>query len=67
MLTTYSVTALPERYIRLHGVEGGIVLDPFLGAGSTLVAAERLGYPGIGIEIDQHYAETATKRIREGR
>ncbi len=57
---------LPERCIRLHGVEGGIVLDPFLGAGSTLVAAQRLGYPGIGVEIDQHYAETATKRLLEG-
>jgi len=56
---------LPERCIRLHGVEGAVVLDPFLGAGSTLVAAERLGCIGIGIEIDPHYAAVAVKRLHE--
>ena len=55
---------LPERCIRLHGVEGARVLDPFLGAGSTLVAAERLGCEGLGFEIDPHYAETAVARLR---
>ncbi len=55
---------LPERCIRLHGADGATVLDPFLGAGSTLVAAERLGCAGIGIEIDPDYAETAVKRLR---
>lgn len=56
-------TALAERCIRLHGGEG-IVLDPFLGSGSTLVAAHRLGRPGIGFEIDPVYAETSVMRLR---
>jgi site-specific DNA-methyltransferase (adenine-specific) len=55
---------LPERCIRLHGVEGAVVLDPFLGAGSTLVAAQRLGCTGIGIELDPHYAAIAVERLR---
>ncbi|MBE7184510.1 MAG: site-specific DNA-methyltransferase [Methylobacterium mesophilicum] len=56
---------LPRRCIALHGVEGAVVLDPFLGAGTTLVAAEQMGCEGIGIEIDRHYAETAATRLRE--
>lgn len=55
--------ALAERCIRLHGVTGARVLDPFLGAGTTLVAAQRLGCAGIGIEIDTAYAETAIRRL----
>src|SRR6185437_9118017 len=43
---------LPERCIRLTGRDKGVVLDPFLGTGTTLVAAERLGWEGIGIDID---------------
>ena len=41
------------------------MLDPFLGIGSTLLAAQRLGCRGIGIEIDRHYAEAAAWRLRE--
>jgi site-specific DNA-methyltransferase (adenine-specific) len=55
--------AVPERCIKLHGVAGAKVLDPFLGAGSTLVAAQRLGCSGIGIEIDSTYAQIAVRRI----
>lgn len=57
---------LPERCIRLHGVENARVLDPFLGAGTTLVAAERLGCEGIGFEIDRDYARTAVERLKMG-
>lgn len=53
--------ALAERCIKLHG--GGRVLDPFAGTGSTLVAAYRQGYSGIGIEIDPLYAATALARL----
>jgi site-specific DNA-methyltransferase (adenine-specific) len=56
---------LPERCIRLHGKAGARVLDPFLGVGSTLLAAQRLGCPGVGIEIDPGYAEAAAWRLRE--
>ena len=56
---------LAERCIRLHGKRNALVLDPFLGVGSTLLAAQRLGYRGIGIEIDPSYAEAAAWRLRE--
>jgi len=41
----------------------GTVLDPFAGAGSTLAAAEAVGYRSIGIEKDPHYFEMARKAI----
>jgi site-specific DNA-methyltransferase (adenine-specific) len=39
----------------------GIVLDPFAGGGSTLAAAEFLGYQSIGIESDPKYVKVAVK------
>jgi len=41
----------------------GIVLDPFAGAGSTLAAAEAVGYRSIGIEKDEHYYRIACEAI----
>lgn len=55
---------LPLRCLRLHGRPGARVLDPFLGAGTTLVAAARLGMPGTGIELDPAYAAAAAARLR---
>jgi site-specific DNA-methyltransferase (adenine-specific) len=57
---------LPLRCIQLHGVAAPQVLDPFLGAGTTLVAAEKLGATGIGFEIDMDYAERAAARLASG-
>lgn len=54
---------LPVRCLKLHGGKELTVLDPFLGAGTTLVAAEKLGYYGIGFEMDPEYADAAIKRI----
>ncbi|GAB0115125.1 DNA-methyltransferase [Acidisoma sp. C75] len=54
---------LPARCIRLAGREDPLVLDPFLGAGTTLVAAEALGARGIGFEIDGDYAARAAARL----
>jgi DNA modification methylase len=44
---------------------GGIVLDPFAGSGSTLVAAQREGFSFIGIECDPKYVEIARRRLAE--
>lgn len=41
----------------------GIVLDTFAGSGSTLAAAEAVGYDSVGIELDRHYYEEAIKLI----
>lgn len=56
--------ALPERCIRLHGRMDAVVLDPFLGIGSTLLACARLGMTGIGMEIDASYCAAAAARLR---
>jgi DNA modification methylase len=46
---------------------GGLVLDPFLGSGTTAVAAIQTGRRFIGYEIDEGYCEIARKRIAEAR
>ena len=57
----------PEELVRrciLAGCpENGIVLDPFLGSGTTLKVAKKLNRNGIGIELNQEYIQIAKKRI----
>ena len=59
-------TKLVEDCLKLTGIESGVVLDPFLGTGTTAVAAQNLGWECIGYEIDQDYLTFAEKRIKMG-
>lgn len=54
---------LAERLIRMFSFVGDVVLDPFLGTGTTTVAAAKWGRNSIGFEIDNHYFKLARKRI----
>ncbi len=57
-------SALAERAIECFlPPEGKVVLDPFCGLGSTVVAAQRLGKVGIGLDINPEYVKTARARI----
>jgi DNA modification methylase len=54
---------LAERLIRMFSFVGDTVLDPFLGTGTTTVAAANNGRNSIGIELDEHYFGIAQNRI----
>lgn len=52
-------------FLNLHSYPGDTVLDPFMGSGTTGVAALRLGRRFIGVELDPAHFETACRRISE--
>ena len=52
-----------ERCIRAGCPKNGVVLDIFLGTGTTLLVAEKLGRNGIGIELNEEYIEIAKERL----
>ena len=52
-------------YIENISSEGDIVLDVFLGSGSTLIACERTNRKCYGVEIDPHYCDVTVKRWEE--
>jgi len=56
--------ALPERLIHMNTYEGELVLDPFMGSGSTAVAAIRTGRHFVGYDTDAGYAAAAMQRVR---
>ena len=55
---------LPTRAIKLFSFVGDFVLDPFMGSGTTLIAALQNKRVGIGIDIDVEYCDLAVKRIQ---
>ena len=56
---------LPEQLIRLYTFKDDLVLDPFMGSGSALVAAARLGRRYVGYDLDERYVEIARNRVAE--
>ena len=58
-------SSLPEWFIRLFTQEGDLVLDPFMGSGTTNIVSQRMGRNSIGIEIQKEYCDMVEKQIQE--
>jgi DNA modification methylase len=56
---------LPEQLIRLYTFEDDLVLDPFMGSGSTLVAASQLSRRYVGYDLDPAYVDIARQRVTD--
>jgi site-specific DNA-methyltransferase (adenine-specific) len=56
---------LAERAIKISSNENDIILDPFLGSGTTLVACEKLNRNGLGIEISKEYCKLSYQRLQK--
>ena len=55
---------LPYRCIQLYTFKGDVVLDPFVGSGTTCVAAVKTGRHFIGIDVNEEYVKIAQERVR---
>jgi site-specific DNA-methyltransferase (adenine-specific) len=55
---------IPRRLILMFSFVGDVILDPFVGTGTTMLAAIRTGRHSIGVEVDPDYASIAEKRLR---
>ena len=56
---------LPRRFIELYTYKGELILDPFMGSGSTAVAASQTGRNWVGYDVSEEYAEMTRKRVAE--
>ncbi len=57
---------LATRIIRLYSFAGDIVLDPFVGSGTTLIAARKQERQGVGFELSDKYVEICQRRFQQG-
>lgn len=62
---TVKPVAMVEDAIRDCSRRKGVILDPFLGSGTTIIAAERAGRRGFGVEIDPAYCDVTLRRVQE--
>ena len=58
---------LVEKAVKSFTRKGDLVLDPFIGTGTTAIACNKLGRDFIGIELEEKYCEIANKRIKEAK
>jgi len=57
--------ALAERVVKLYSYQGDVVLDPFMGSGTTCLAAKKLGRHYVGLDISEEYCRLAQKRLKQ--
>ena len=62
---TQKPLALLERIVTASTKEGDLILDPFMGSGTTGVAAVKLGRRFVGVDVEKQYVELAEKRISD--
>lgn len=58
--------ALLESWVTQFSEPGETILDPYMGAGTTLAAAKKHGRKAVGIEIEERYCEIAARRLAQG-
>jgi len=59
--------SLPSHFIKLLTHKGELVLDPFVGIGTTLLAAQDLDRNAVGFDLKEQYVKTATERLEQSR
>jgi len=62
---TQKPIGLIQKIIEISTNQSDLILDPFMGSGTTLVAAKKLGRKAVGIEISEEYCDIAVRRIKE--